>query len=380
MVADPQSGVQSGVARKVCRHFHILTRHRKGRLGGVVLVRGQEGVCFLFLIAYLHRPASEVLSLRRNGCQVHGFTHRHSAAARYGRIAAVNGRRHMVADPQSGVQRGNPLEVCLYFHVLSRHDKAHFGGVVRVRGQEGVRVLLNTIHRHRPAGKALVGFQRPARCCYSIAHRSFGLIHSAVYSRDIIRNIAIIRFRLNIIGGHGQGRSGFGAILQQIGKFCFVDNFGLGAVFYFIQLPAVEGLAFGGISSGQGHFGACGHGGGQHFVFKFYGSVLGRHGIQRTHIAAGVAVNVLCVGVNVGAFGLLVCRQARAVCGGAHLPVFGAIMFPLVVVPMHIQRNRKLKPTIIDFVIISNCSAVRFQNPCCRVNRTAFPAAGGNAI
>ena len=71
MVADPQSGVQSGVARKVCRHFHILTRHRKGRLGGVVLVRGQEGVCFLFLIAYLHRPADEVLTLRHSGCQVH---------------------------------------------------------------------------------------------------------------------------------------------------------------------------------------------------------------------------------------------------------------------------------------------------------------------
>ena len=216
MVADPQSGVQSGVARKVCRHFHILTRHRKGHLGGVVCVRGrQEGVCFLLLIAYLHRPADEVLSLRRNGCQVHGFTHRHSAAARYGRIAAFNGRRHMVADPQSGVQSGVARKVCLYFHVLSRHDKAHFGEVVRVRFQEGVRVLLNTIHLHRPVDKALVGFQRPARCCYSIALSSFGLIHSAVYSRDIIRNIAIIRFRLNIISGHGQGRSGFGAILQQ---------------------------------------------------------------------------------------------------------------------------------------------------------------------
>ena len=213
MVADPQSGVQSGVARKVCRHFHVLIRHGKGHLGGVVRVRGrQEGVCFLFLTAYQHRPADEVLSIRHSGCQVHGFTHRHSAAARYGRIAAVNVRSHMIAD----VQRGNPLEVCLYFHVLSRHGKSHFGGVVRVRGQEGVRVLLNTIHLHRPVDKALVGFQRPARCCYSIAHRSFGLIHSAVYSRDIIRNIAIIRFHLNIIGGHGQGRSGFGAILQQL--------------------------------------------------------------------------------------------------------------------------------------------------------------------
>ena len=211
MVADPQSGVQSGVARKVCRHFHILTRHRKGRLGGVVLVRGQEGVCFLFLTAYLHRPAGEVLSLRRNGCQVHGFTHRHSAAARYGRIVAFNVRSHMIAD----VQRGIPLKVCLYFHVLSRHGKSHFGGVVRVRGQEVVR-LLNTIHLHRPAGEVLVGFRLPARCCYSLALSSFGLIHSAVYSRDFIRNIAIIRFRLNIIGGHGQGRSGFGAILQQL--------------------------------------------------------------------------------------------------------------------------------------------------------------------
>ena len=215
MVADPQSGVQSRVARKVCLHFHVLIRHGKGHLGGVVRVLFQEGVCFLFLIAYLHRPAGEVLSIRHSGCQVHGFTHRHSAAARYGRIAAFNGRRHMVADPQSGVQRGNPLEVCLYFHVLSRHDKAHFGGVVRVRGQEVVR-LLNTIHLHRPVDKALVGFRLPARCCYSLALSSFGLIHSAVYSRDIIRNIAIIRFRLNIIGGHGQGRSGFGAILQQL--------------------------------------------------------------------------------------------------------------------------------------------------------------------
>ena len=382
MVADPQSGVQSGVAREGCLYFHVLIRHGKGHLGGVVLVRGrQEGVCFLFLTAYLHRPADEVLS-RCSGCQVHNFIlwHGHSAAARYGRIAAFNGRRHMVADPQSGVQSGVARKVCLYFHVLSRHGKSHFGGVVRVRFQEGVRVLLNTIHLHRPVDKALVGFRLPARCCYSIALSSFGLIHSAVYRCDVIRNIAIIRFRLNIIGGHGQGRSGFGAILQQIGKFCFVRDLTLSITYNFIQLPACKCLSFGSISSGQGHFGACGHGGGQHFVFKFYGSVLGRHGIQRTHIAAGVAVNVLCVGVNVGAFGLLVCRQARAVCGGAHLPVFGAIMFPLVVVPMHIQRNRKLKPIIIDFVIISNCSAVRFQNPCCRVNRTAFPAAGGNAI
>ena len=145
----------------------------------------------------------------------------------------------MIAD----VQRGIPLKVCLYFHVLSRHDKAHFGGVVRVRFQEGVRVLLNTIHLHRPVDKALVGFQRPARCCYSNAHSSFGLIHSAVYSFDVIRNIAIIRFRLNIIGGHGQGRSGFGAILQQIGKFCFVRDFSLSTIYDFIQFPAFELLA-----------------------------------------------------------------------------------------------------------------------------------------
>ena len=281
----------------------------------------------------------------------------------------------MVAD----VQRGNPLKVCLYFHVLSRHDKAHFGGVVRVRFQEGVRVLLNTIHLHRPVDKVLVGFRLPARCCYSIALSSFGLIHSAVYSFDVIRNIAIIRFRLNIIGGHGQGqgRGGGGAILQQLSKLCFVDNFGLGAVFYFIQLPAVEGLAFGGISSGQGHFGACGHGGGQHFVFKFYGSVLGRHGIQRTHITACIAVIVFCIVVNMGGF--LRIRQTRAVCSSALPPVFGTVMVPLVVVPMHVQRNRKTK-LFIDFVFISNCSAVRFQNPCCRVNRTTFPAAGDNAI
>ena len=147
----------------------------------------------------------------------------------------------MVAD----VQRGIPLKVCLYFHVLSRHDKAHFGGVVRVRGQEGVRVLLNTIHLHRPVDKALVGFRLPARCCYSIALSSFGLIHSAVYSFDVIRNIAIIRFRLNIIGGHGQGqgRGSGDAILQQLGKFCFVRDFSLSTIYDFIQFPAFELLA-----------------------------------------------------------------------------------------------------------------------------------------
>ena len=193
---------------------------------------------------HLHRPADEVLS-RCSGCQVHNFIlwHGHSAAARYGRIAAFNGRRHMVADPQSGVQSGVARKVCLYFHVLSRHDKAHFGGVVRVRFQEGVRVLLNTIHRHRPAGEVLVGFRLPARCCYSLALSSFGLIHSAVFSFDVIRNIAIIRFRLNIISGHGQGRGGGGAILQQLGKFCFVRDFSLSTIYDFIQFPAFELLA-----------------------------------------------------------------------------------------------------------------------------------------
>ena len=313
MVADPQSGVQSGVARKVCRHFHILTRHRKGHLGGVVLVRGrQEGVCFLFLTAYQHRPADEVLSIRHIGCQVHNFIlwHGHSAAARYGRIAAFNGRRHMVAD----VQRGNPLEVCLYFHVLSRHDKAHFGEVVRVRFQEGVRVLLNTIHRHRPVDKVLVGFRLPARCCYSLALSSFGLIHSAVYSRNFIRNIAIIRFRLNIISGHGQGRSGFGAILQQLGKLCFVRDFTLSIIYNLIQLPACKCLSFGSISGSQNHFSACGHRGIQFFSFalKLCSGIVCGHSVQRTHITACIAVLVFCIVVNMGGFCLLRTRQTRA--------------------------------------------------------------------
>ena len=345
MVADPQSGVQSGVARKVCRHFHILTRHRKGHLGGVVCVRGrQEGVCFLLLIAYLHRPADEVLSLRRNGCQVHGFTHRHSAAARYGRIAVVNVRSHMVAD----VQRGIPLKVCLYFHVLSRHDKAHFGGVVRVRGQEGVRVLLNTIHLHRPVDKALVGFRLPARCCYSIALSSFGLIHSAVYSFDVIRNIAIIRFRLNIIGGHGQGqgRGGGDAILQQLGKFCFVRDFTL-SITYIIQLPACKCLSFGSISGSQNHFSACGHRSLQFFSFalKLCSGIVCGHSVQRTHIAAGVAVSICCIGVIM--VSPLFIRLTRAVCGSAHPPVFGSVMFPPVIMPMHIQYD-------IHFLVLSD--------------------------
>ena len=216
----------------------------------------------------------------------------------------------MIAD----VQRGNPLEVCLYFHVLSRHGKAHFGGVVRVRFQEGVRVLLNTIHLHRPAGKALVGFQRPARCCYSIAHRSFGLIHSAVHSRDIIRNIAIIRFRLNIISGHGQGRSGFGAILQQIGKFCFVRDFTLSIIYNFIQFPACKCLSFGSTSGSQSHFSACGHRSIQFFSFalKLCSGIDCGHSVQRTHITACITVLVFCIGVIMGGFCPLRTRQTRA--------------------------------------------------------------------
>ena len=212
----------------------------------------------------------------------------------------------MVAD----VQRGIPLKVCLYFHALSRHGKSHFGGVVRVRGQEVVR-LLNTIHLHRPAGKALVGFRLPARCCYSIALSSFGLIHSAVYSFDVIRNIAIIRFRLNIISGHGQGRSGFGAILQQIGKFCFVRDFTLSTIYDFIQFPACKCLSFGSICGSQSHFSACGHRVIQHFVPKFCGNILtGSHSVQRTHITACIAVLVFCIVVNMGGF--LRIRQTRA--------------------------------------------------------------------
>ena len=361
MVADPQSGVQRGVIREDCLHFHVLIRHGKGHLGGVVLVRGQEGVCFLFLIAYLHRPAGEVLSLRRNGCQVHGFTHRHSAAARYGRIAAFNGRRHMVADPQSGVQSGVARKVCLYFHVLSRHDKAHFGGVVRVRFQEGVRVLLNTIHRHRPAGKALVGFRLPARCCYSIALSSFGLIHSAVYRCDVIRNIAIIRFRLNIIGGHGQGRGGVGAILQQLGKFCFVRDFSLSTIYDFIQFPACKCLSYGSISGSQSHFSACGHRGIQHFVLKLCCGIVCGHSVQRTHITACIAVIVFCIGVIMGSFRHLFSRQARAVCSSALPPVFGTVMVPLVIMPMHIQVKGSTAGIggAAGIVLINNRSAAR---------------------
>ena len=260
---------------------------------------------------HLHRPADEVLS-RCSGCQVHNFIlwHGHSAAARYGRIAAVHVRSHMIAD----VQRGIPLKVCLYFHVLSRHGKSHFGGVVRVRGQEVVR-LLNTIHLHRPVDKALVGFRLPARCCYSIALSSFGLIHSAVYRCDVIRNIAIIRFRLNIIGGHGQGqgRGGGDAILQQLGKFCFVRDFTL-SITYIIQLPACKCLSFGSISGSQNHFSACGHRGIQFFNFalKLCSGIVCGHSVQRTHITACIAVLVFCIVVNMGGFCPLRTRQTRA--------------------------------------------------------------------
>ena len=255
----------NGVIRKVCRHFHILTRHRKGRLGGVVLVRGlQEGVCFLFLIAYLHRPADEVLSLRRNGCQVHGFTHRHSAAARYGRIAAVNVRRHMVADPQSGVQSGVARKVCRHFHILTRHRKGRLGGVVLVRGQEVVCFL--TAYLHRPAGEAL-----------SLRH-----------------------------------------------------------------------------SGCQVHFGVCGHRDIQHFVLKLCGNILtGNHTVHRAHIAAGVAVRICCIGVNMGGFRHLFSRQTRAVCSSALPPVFGTVMFPLVIMPMHIQYDIHFFVVLSDIIIVA---------------------------
>ena len=173
MVADPQSGVQSGVARKVCRHFHILTRHRKGRLGGVVLVRGrQEGVCFLFLTAYLHRPAGEALSLRHSGCQV--------------------------------------------------------------------------------------------------------------------------------------------------------------------------------------HFGVCGHRDIQHFVLKLCGNILtGNHTVHRAHIAAGVAVRICCIGVIMGSFRHLFSRQARAVCSSALPPVFGTVMVPLVIMPMHIQYDIHFFVVLSDIIIVA---------------------------
>ena len=264
----------------------------------------------------------------------------------------------MVAD----VQRGIPLKVCLYFHVLSRHGKSHFGAVVRVRGQEGARVLLNTIHRHRPAGKALVGFRLPARCCYSLALSSFGLIHSAVFSFDVIRNIAIIRFRLNIISGHGQGRGGGGAILQQLGKFCFVRDFTL-SITYIIQLPACKCLSFGSISGSQNHFSACGHRSLQFFSFalKLCSGIDCGHSVQRTHITACIAVLVFCIVVNMGGFCLLRTRQTRAVCSNALPPVFGTVMFPPVIMPMHIQVKGSTAGIggAAGIVLISNRSAAR---------------------
>ena len=259
----------------------------------------------------------------------------------------------MIAD----VQRGIPLKVCLYFHVLSRHDKAHFGGVVRVRFQEGVQVLLNTIHLHRPAGKALVGFRLPARCCYSIALSSFGLIHSAVYSFDVIRNIAIIRFRLNIISGHGQGqgRGGGDAILQQLGKFCFVRDFTLSIIYNFIQFPACKCLSFGSISGSQNHFSACGHRSLQFFNFalKLCSGIVCGHSVQRTHITACIAVLVFCIVVNMGGFCLLRIRQTRAVCSSALPPVFGTVMFPLVIMPMHIQYDIHFFVVLSDIIIVA---------------------------
>ena len=258
----------------------------------------------------------------------------------------------MIAD----VQRGIPLKVCLYFHVLSRHGKAHFGGVVRVRFQEGVRVLLNTIHLHRPVDKALVGFRLPARCCYSIALSSFGLIHSAVYRCDVIRNIAIIRFRLNIIGGHGQGqgRGGGDAILQQLGKFCFVRDFSL-SITYIIQLPACKCLSFGSISGSQNHFSACGHRSLQFFSFalKLCSGIDCGHSVQRTHITACIAVLVFCIGVIMGSFRHLFSRQARAVCSSALPPVFGTVMFPLVIMPMHIQYDIHFFVGLSDIIIVA---------------------------
>ena len=198
--------------------------------------------------------------------------------------------------------------------------------------------MLNTIHRHRPAGKALVGFRLPARCCYNIAHSSFGLIHSAVFSFDVIRNIAIIRFRLNIIGGHGQGRGGGGAILQQLGKFCCVRDFTL-SITYIIQLPACKCLSFGSICGSQNHFSACGHRSLQFFSFalKLCSGILCGHSVQRTHITACIAVLVFCIVVNMGGFCFLRSRQTRAVCSNALPPVFGTVIFPPVIMPMHIQ-------------------------------------------
>ena len=223
--------------------------------------------------------------------------------------------------------------------------------------------MLNTIHLHRPVDKALVGFRLPARCCYSIALSSFGLIHSAVYSFDVIRNIAIIRFRLNIIGGHGQGqgRGGGDAILQQLGKFCFVRDFTLSIIYNFIQLPACKCLSFGSICGSQSHFSACGHRGIQHFVLKLCCGIDCGHSVQRTYITACIAVLVFCIVVNMEGFRHLFSRQARAVCSSALPPVFGTVMFPLVIMPMHIQVKGSTAGMggAAGIVLISNRSAAR---------------------
>ena len=216
--------------------------------------------------------------------------------------------------------------------------------------------MLNTIHLHRPVDKALVGFRLPARCCYSIALSSFGLIHSAVYRCDVIRNIAIIRFRLNIIGGHGQGqgRGGGDAILQQLGKFCFVRDFTL-SITYIIQLPACKCLSFGSISGSQNHLSACGHRSLQFFSFalKLCSGIDCGHSVQRTHITACIAVIVFCIGVIMGSFRHLFSRQARAVCSSALPPVFGTVMVPLVIMPMHIQYDIHFFVVLSDIIIVA---------------------------
>ena len=222
--------------------------------------------------------------------------------------------------------------------------------------------MLNTIHLHRPVDKVLVGFRLPARCCYSLALSSFGLIHSAVYRCDLIRNIAIIRFRLNIIGGHGQGqgRGGGDAILQQLGKFCFVRDFTL-SITYIIQLPACKCLSIGSICGSQSHFSACGHRGIQHFVLKLCCGIDCGHSVQRTHITACITVLVFCIGVIMGSFRHLFSRQARAVCSSALPPVFGTVMLPLIFMPMHIQVKGSTAGMggAAGIVLISNRSAAR---------------------
>ena len=130
---------------------------------------------------------------------------------------------------------------------------------------------------------------------------------------------------------------------------------GLGAVFYFIQLPAVEGLSFGSISSGQGHFSACGHRGIQFSVspLKLCSGIDCGHSVQRTHITACIAVIVFCIVVNMGGFCLLRTRQTRAVCSSALPPVFGTVMFPLVIMPMHIQYDIHFFVGLSDIIIVA---------------------------